>query len=228
MPGEIGSGGYSGVNVQRGALIEYTSAEPPLELHFEFNPAGITRTRSITVETGGAPGTRGGYDFQDKSEIHRVAQGVTVNTESFTVKILLDATDRMNAGDDQAIERGVQPELDIIRSMIEPKAQDNEGARTLAAMGAGDDRAVSRQEFASVLLFKWGVQVLPVFLTQAQFEVKEYLPNLIPYRCEATLTLQIIESDNPFYREEVRRQFEWAGQSTGSSRGFSSTGGSLT
>ena len=225
MSSAIASGNMSRLNVQRGALVEYTNAEDPLELHFEFNPASITRTRSITVQTGGAPGSRGGYDFADESEIPRVAQGVTVNAESFTVKILLDATDRMNAGDEQATERGIQPELDIIRSMIEPKLQDNEGARTLAVLGQGDDRAFSTQQFASVLLFKWGVQVLPVFMTQAQFEIKAYLPNLLPYRAEVTLTLQIIESDNPFYRDELQRQFSWAQETSGSAQGFSSGGG---
>ena len=57
-----------------------------------------------------------------------------------------------------------------------------------------------------MLVFKWGMQVLPVFMTQAQIDVKEYLPNLTPYRAEATLTLQVIESRNPFYEAERRRQ----------------------
>ena len=220
----VSNGNMSRLKVLSGALVEYANVDQPLELHFEFNPSGITRTRSVTVQTGGAPGSRGGYDFADKSEINRVAQGVQVNAESFTVKILLDATDRMNAGDEQAAERGVQPELDIIRSMIEPKAQDNEGARTLAALGEGENRAFSTQQYASVLLFKWGVQVLPVFMTQAQFEIKAWLPNLVPYRAEATLTLQIIESNNPFYREELRRQFSSAEGVSGSAQGFAAGG----
>lgn len=224
MSSSINTGNMSKLKVQRGALVEYANVDNPLELHFEFNPATITRTRSVTVQTGGAPGSRGGYDFADESEIHRVAQGVTVNAESFTVKILLDATDRMNSGDEDAIEKGVQPELDLLRSMIEPKSQDNEGARTLAALGEGEDRAFSTQQYASVLLFKWGVQVLPVFMTQAQFDVKAWLPNLVPYRTEATLTLQIIESNNPFYREELRRQFAAAESINGSTQGFNSSG----
>jgi hypothetical protein len=198
------SGAHSGVRVERGALIECTSAEDPLELHFEFNPSAITRTRSVTVRTGGAQGARGGYDFSGCEETSRVAQGVTVNAESFTVKILLDATDRMNEGKAEA--DGVQPELDLLRSMVEPKFQGAEGARTLAALGEGGQRAISRQQYASVLLFRWGRQVLPVFLTQVQLEITAYLPTLVPYRAEATLTLQVIESNNPYYRDEVRRQ----------------------
>jgi hypothetical protein len=206
------NGTWSHLRPQRGALIEYGNAERPLELHFEFNPTTITRTRTITIKTGGAPGTRGGYDFSDRSETPRASQGVTVTPESFSVKILLDATDRMNAGDEQAAKNGIQAELDIIRSMLEPKVQTPEGARTLAAIGHGGERAFSRHQFASVLLFSWGVHTLPVFMTQAQIELKEFLPNLAPYRAEATLTLQVIESNNPFYVEELKRQFASAGQ----------------
>jgi hypothetical protein len=202
------------VNASRGLLVEYTRApNKPLRLEFEFNPSSITRTRSVTVHTGGAPGTRGGYDFENESQAARAALGANVNAESFSVRILLDATDRMNAGDRQASTEGIQPELDVIRSMLEPKTQAPQGERTLAALGHGSQRAFSRHEYVSVLLFSWGPQrELPVFMTQAQLELKEFLPNLRPYRAEATLSLQVIESINPKYITELRRQFASAGQ----------------
>ncbi|MFL6621174.1 MAG: hypothetical protein ACJ8KA_13360 [Sulfurifustis sp.] len=214
IPG-LGFGNFSPLKVARGALIEYANTPLPLMLFFEFNPTTITRTRSVTVRTGGAPGTRGGYDFSNPTETARASQGVTVNAESFSVKILLDATDRMNAGDPVSTAMGIQPELDTLRSMVEPKSQTPGGARTLAALGQGDERAFARHEYASVLLFIWGVQVLPVFLTQVQVEAKEYLPSLLPYRAEATLGLQIIESNNPFYQAELKRQFALAASMLG-------------
>ena len=202
----IPSGGFSNAMVMRGALIEYANVDIPLMLFFEFNPSTMTRTRSVTIKTGEAPGTTGGYDFRNKSETVRAAQSVTVSAESFSVKILLDATDRMNAGDPIATLSGVQPEIDILRSMVEPKTQGAGGARTLAALGKGEDRAFTRSQYASVLLFVWGIQVLPIFLTQVQIEIKELLPTLIPYRAEATLNMQVIESLNPFYTNELKRQ----------------------
>jgi hypothetical protein len=205
IPG-LGTGNFSGLKSLRGALVEFSSAPIPLFLLFEFNPTTISRTRSVTVRTGGAPGTRGGYDFSNPREASRASQGVTVNAESFSVKILLDATDRMNAGDPLATLTGIQPELDTLRSMVEPKTQTPAGARTLSALGEGSARAFARQEYASVLLFVWGVQVLPVFMTQVQVDAKEYLPSLLPYRAEVTLGLQIIESNNPFYQAELKRQ----------------------
>ena len=211
----IPDGGWSNLKVTKGALIEYTNAPSPLALYFDFNPTSMTRSRTVTIRTGGAPGTAGGYDFKDESQIPRASQGVTTNPETLTAKILLDATDRMNSGNQMALEYGVQPEIDTLRIMLEPKLQTPEGAQTLAALQQGEPRAFARQQFASVLLFKWGEVELPVFMTQAQVEVKEYFPSLFPYRAEATLTVQVIESQNPFYPTEVTRQVASASKYSG-------------
>jgi hypothetical protein len=190
-------------------LFEY-SMETGLLLEFEFNPSSIERTRAVTVRKGNLPGTRGGYDFRTPSESQRAAQGVIADPESFSVRILLDATDRMNAGDPTACRLGIQPEIDIIREMLEPKSQQPRGAKTLSALGSGNEKSFPQYQALSVLIFKWGLQVLPVFLTRAQIGKQEYLPSLIPYRAEATLDMQIIESENPFYNAEIVRQSELA------------------
>ncbi len=202
------------VNVTRGVLLEYALSLPPLALVFEFNPKTLSRTRTITVRTGNAPGTRGGYDFVLPTETPRASQGVTAQPESFSLTILLDATDRMNDGDPIASEFGVQPELDTLRSMLEPKAQGPGGVQLLASLGAGEERAFQRQESASVLLFIWGIHILPVFLTSVRVDEQAYLPSLIPYRAEATLTLQVIEGNNPFYDVETVRQLAFAALNT--------------
>ena len=43
---------------------------------------------------------------------------------------------------------------------------------------------------------------------------KDYLPSLIPYRAEASLTLQVIEGNNPFYQVETVRQMAFAALNT--------------
>jgi len=217
----VASGNFTRLNVTRGVLKEYSAGENPLELHFEFNPSTISRTRSIEISYEGE-GQTGPKDFENEAEATRVAQGATVKAESFTVKILLDATDRMNADDNDAKTYGVQPELDILYSMVEPKLQTPEGASTLAALS---EEASDAQPFPSVLLFAWGAQVLPVFMTQVQFDVKEYLPSLYPYRAEATLSLQVIQSRNQFYSAEIERMFSSAQRGLGSLQGYQNAGG---
>lgn len=219
MNQKVANGDHSPVKVTRGILKEYIDGKEPLELHFEFNPSTITRSRAIEIDFGEGPTNTGGRDFQNAGEATRVAQGATVKAESFSLKILLDATDRMNANDEDANTYGVQPELDILYAMVEPKIQAPEGASTLAALS---DSSEGEQPYPSVLLFTWGKQVWPVFLTQVQFDVKAYLPTLFPYRAEATLTLQVIQSNNEFYKTEIDRMYKSAKNAVGALQGYRS------
>jgi hypothetical protein len=203
------------LNTTKGMLIEYALSIPPLVLVFDFNPQSLTRSRTITLRTGSAPGTRGGYDFALPTETARVAQGVTVQSESFTMEILLDATDRMNDGDPIATQFGIEPELDTLRTMVEPKAQGPGGLQTLASLGLGGERAFQRSESASVLLLVWGTHILPLFLTSIRVTEEAHLPSLVPYRAKASLTMQVIEGNNPFYQVEKVRQVVGAALNTG-------------
>lgn len=203
------------LNTVKGMLIEYALSLPPLVLVFDFNPQSLTRSRTITLRTGSAPGTRGGYDFALPTETARVAQGVTVQPESFTIEILLDATDRMNDGDPIATQFGIEPELDTLRTMVEPKAQGPGGLQTLASLGLGGERAFQRSESASVLLLVWGTHILSLFLTSIRVTEEAHLPSLVPYRAKASLTMQVIEGNNPFYQVEKVRQVVGAALNTG-------------
>ncbi|MCE3289874.1 MAG: hypothetical protein K0R83_1886 [Caulobacter sp.] len=193
--------------MRKGMLVEYGLSIPPLALVFDFNPQQISRSRTITIKTGASPGLRGGYDFTTPLETPRVAQGVDMQAETFSIDILLDATDKLNAGDPIAGKFGVQPQIDTLRSMLEPKIQAPSGVKTLASLDLGGTaKAFERQESASVLIFSWGMQNLPVFLTGVAQKEVLHLPTLAPYRAEMQLSMQVIESANPFYAAEKVRQ----------------------
>lgn len=197
-----------GVKVQQGRLIEYSSESVPLTLNFAFNPASITRTRSISVPQGAGAGS-GGYDFTSPEDAIRTAQGLSASPESLSLKILLDATDRMAQGDPTASVLGIQPELDMLRVMMEPREKKPRGARTLAAL-SGEGGGFPCYQSLPVILFGWGVHMLPVFILRAQTELTAWLPSLLPYRAEVSLELRIIESANPFYNAERKRLAESA------------------
>jgi Contractile injection system tube protein len=190
----------------KGLLIEYGLSLPPLVLSFDFNPESISRSRSITVQTGDLPATRGGYSFMTPFETARAAQGVTMQPETLSIRVLLDATDGMDKGDLIPTRFGVQPQIDTLRSMVEPKIQGPAGVQLLSSLAGGGARAIGHREHASVLLFFWGHYLLPVFLTSVTIEEKAHLPSLIPYRAEANLGMQVIESSNIFYNVEKIRQ----------------------
>lgn len=197
----------SALRLNRGTLFEYGLDSGLLMLDFEFNPSSITHTRTVSIKPINLPGMSGGHDFQMPSEAPRAAQSVAVGSESLNMQILLDATDRMDSGDPMAAILGIQPELDVIRAMLEPKSQQSPGAKILSALGMGSEKSSQKHQTLPVLIFKWGMQsILPVFMTQAQIVHKEFLPTLIPYRAEVTLNLQVIESENPFYTVETLRR----------------------
>lgn len=190
----------------KGMIFEYGLSLPPLALVFDFNPQDISRSRTATIRTGDAPGARTGFDFLSPLETSRVSQGFELNVEAITVRILLDATDRMNDQDQIAALFGVQPQIDTLRSMLEPKSQGPAGLQVLSSLTGDGARAFERQESASVLIFAWGMQFLPCFLTGVAQKELLHLPNLVPYRAEMDLTLQIIESNNPFTTADKIRQ----------------------
>lgn len=203
------------INPIKGFLVEYALSLPPLVLAFEFNPQSLSRNRSVTLTLGATPSTRGGYDFALPTETSRVAQGVTVEPESFDVEIMLDATDRMNEDEVLAKTLGIQPELDTLRSMVEPKTQGPAGLQMLASLGALGPRAFQRSVSASVLLLIWGTHVLPVFLKGIDVSETAHMPDLTPYRATVKLSLQVIEGNNPFYEVEKVRQVVGAALNTG-------------
>ena len=190
----------------KGILFEYGLSLPPLALVFDFNPQTISRSRTVTIKTGNTPGARLGFDFLTPLDTPRVSQGVELQSEQLSVAILLDATEKMNEGEAIAGQFGVQPQIDTLRSMVEPKVQGPGGLQVLSSLGGGGSRAFERQESASVLIFGWGIQFLPVFLTGVSQNETMHLPNLAPYRAELTLTMQVIESNNPFFMAEKVRQ----------------------
>ncbi len=190
----------------KGTLFEYGLSLPPLALIFDFNPQTISRSRTATVRTGNAPGARLGFDFMTPLDSPRASQGVELQGEQLSITILLDATDKMNDEDSIAGQYGVQPQIDTLRSMLEPKIQGPGGLQVLSSLGGGVSRAFERQESASVLIFAWGCQFLPVFLTGVSQNETMHLPNLSPYRAEMSLTMQVIESNNPFFMADKVRQ----------------------
>lgn len=199
----------------KGMLVEYALAIPPLVLVFDFNPKEISRTRAITITAGSTPATRGGYDFALPTETARVSQGVSVQPETFSIDILIDATDRMNENHPIATTLGIEPELDTLRTMVEPKAQGPGGVQMLSSLGLGGTRAFDSSESASVILFIWGTHVIPVFLKSITIKEQAHLPTLIPYRATVTLSMQVIEGNNPFYEVEKIRQVIGAAINTG-------------
>ena len=193
----------------KGVLFEYGLSLPPLALIFDFNPQQISRSRigdHQDRQRARLPGSA--TTSLRRSKRRAAAQGVeTAGGESISITILLDATDKMQEGDRdrRAIRRAAADRYAALDARAEG-AGAGRACRCCRASAGGGARAFERAETASVLVFAWGLQFLPVFLTGVSQNEALHLPNLAPYRAEMTLTMQVIESNNPFFLAEKVRQ----------------------
>ncbi len=190
-------------------LVEYSLAVPPLAIEFELSPESVTRTRTWHLDEKTSQALQA-TPFRSPADTVAVTQGAVPSAETLSFTLLLDATDRLNAGDPVASRLGVQPELDVLASMAQPKVHGPKGVQVLAGLGLGGRRGFAREETLSVLLFVWCEKVQAVLMTSLQIEEQAHLPSLFPYRARATIQLQVIESDNPFQVANAARQMAFA------------------
>jgi len=194
------------IKTMKGMLVEYALSLPPLILQFEFNPESLTRSRSVSFDGSALPI----IDFATPGESNRIGQAASAAAETISFDILLDATDKLSDPNHPMHEvakvSGVEPEIATLRSMVEPKVNGPGPFQMMASLGGGDAHAHERDEHLSVLLFVWGSHILPVYITSLNIEEQAHLPLLKPYRAKATISLQVLESTNPFYQvEQVQR-----------------------
>lgn len=201
-------------NFLRGVLMEYTLSDIPKILQFEFNPETVSYSYGASVPDYGSEYS--GYGFHERSKADYASQGVEKNIETMSLRILIDAVDRASTGNVIADYLGIQPELDTLRSLVEPHAVGQSGSQTLNSLGANKHCALYCKKTMPVCLFWWGIRLLPVFITQVNIEVKEHTNYLIPQRAEADISLTIIE-DNPFYDVETLRRNVLSVLNTGTS-----------
>lgn len=189
------------IRTANGMLLEYALKVPPLAVEFEFNPESLTRSRSVSFDGSALPVA----DFTTPAESNRIGQAASATAETLSFDILLDATDKLgdtnHAMHEVAVVSGVEPEIATLRNMLEPKVSGPDPFQLMASL-AGNAHAHERDEHLSVLLFVWGSHILPVFMTSLNIEEQAHLPTLKPYRAKASIGLQVLESNNPFYKTE--------------------------
>lgn len=176
----------------QGVLVQVTTETIPLLLVFSLNPTNITYTRNIGIKTG----DKGkGKNSQKVSGL-----GSDHNNMTFSMTIMLDATDQEGAL--QAL--GVEPQIAVLEQMTTIRSPDSPLSKLLKPLGIGGGNAISTSK-PPLLAFIWGPRVLPVYITQCTIQTKEHFPTLIPYRAEATLSLEVDESHDLYAVEEARQ-----------------------
>lgn len=212
----------SAPRILRGAFVEYGLSLPPLFVVFQFNPLELTRNRSLSFgppneaatcgsEPAGGERRGGGGSGEPKSlrDFHREQddlseiqkrQRVTVEEETMSFDIRLDATDKLEEGDPIAGTFGILPQLSTLELMVHPKEESLLGAALGSLLGSPGGFSFTKKENPPLVLFISGIKrVLPVNINSMSIKETEFSPMLDPTRATVSVSLTVIEGKNPFY-----------------------------
>jgi hypothetical protein len=191
--------------VLRGAFVEYGLSVPPLIVLFQFNPLQLSRSRSQEFSVPASP-QKGGerqtlrdfhQDYEDLTEL-RDAQQVSVQPESLSFDIRLDAIDKLNEGDPITEHLGIAPQLSTLELMILPKSESIFGQVIDALLPGGFTFTCTKKP--PMILFVWGrKRVLPVNIDSMSITETEFSTDLYPIRATVAVDLTVIEGRNAAY-----------------------------
>ncbi len=214
--------------ILRGAFVEYGLSIPPLFVVFQFNPVQLTRNRSLTykahselisnsAEGGASEGSERRTTVssssickyhQNETDLLKIRdnQQVTVQEESISFEIRLDATDKLNEGDTITEQFGIAPQLSTLELMVCPKDESLLGE--LLSLLSSSGFSFTRGANPPMILFIWGrKKVLPVNINSLNITETEFSTDLNPLRATASVSLTVIEGKNiPYTYSKVMKE----------------------
>jgi hypothetical protein len=208
--------------ILRGAFVEYGLSIPPLFVVFQFNPVELSRNRSLSFappnDAPACPPPSGGQERgagrapreprtlrqwhreQDDLDEIQKRQKVTVEEETLSFEIRLDATDKLEEGDFITGKFGVLPQLSTLELMVHPKEEGLLGAALGSLLKSPGGFSFTKRTNPPLVLFIWGLKrVLPVNINSLSITETEFSTMLDPIRATVAVNLTVIEGENPFY-----------------------------
>ncbi len=164
--------------LQKGAIvsIDSTLGIPLGTISLQYNPESITR--SLKPQTVA--------DQPDRTEVLRLT-GPPVETISCTVEI--DATDKLAAGDSNAMSFGIQPQLAALEMLLYPSSLTLIANEVLTLLGTIE---ILPSE-SNLTLFAWSKsRITPVRITEMEITEEEFDPQLNPIRAKVRLGMRVL------------------------------------
>ncbi|MCK4760550.1 MAG: hypothetical protein KAW12_00020 [Candidatus Aminicenantes bacterium] len=190
--------------ILRGAFVEYGLSVPPLFVVFQFNPDQLSRSRSLSFSapnkdiSGSEDGLRKFHKTNSLLVIQKNQQ-VTVNEETISFDLRLDATDSLDKGETTG-HFGIAPELAALEMMAHPKEEVGVGAALGSLLRSDDGYSFTKKQNPPMVLFIWGIKrVLPVNINSLSISETEFSTWLNPVRAEISVSLSVIEGKNTPY-----------------------------
>lgn len=164
-------------NLLKGAIVAVdVKTSKTTTIAFQYNPQTVTR--SLTPKMDMEEPRAQSLHFQGAPE------------ETFTLKIMLDAADQLEAGNKTALRKGIHPQLAALEALIYPQSkQVTEIAKRLKK---GEIEVGMRYD-APLTLFVWGpARVLPVMINSFSITEEIFDVKLNPIRAEIDISLRAL------------------------------------
>ncbi len=161
-------------------LIDPASGAVQRVIALQYNPD--TLTRSLAPKSPG--------ESADRSEALRL-KGPPVETLKLEAEI--DATDLLAAGDAQAAEVGIHPQLAALEMLVYPTTAQLSAANAKAQGGTLEIAPM----IGSLTLFVWSKnRVVPVRITEFSITEEAFDPALNPIRAKVSLGMRVLSVDD--------------------------------
>jgi hypothetical protein len=163
-------------------LIDPESSQVKRVISLQYNPESVSRNFQIQ-------GTEVG-DGGDRSQALRLT-GPPV--ENWSLEAMIDATDRLETADRDAVEVGIQRELTALELIVYPTSEALLENNRLAESGTLEIIPME----APLTLFIWSKnRVLPVRLTELSITEEAFDPKLNPIRAKVSLGMRVLSIDD--------------------------------
>jgi hypothetical protein len=163
-------------------LIDPQSAQVQRIISLQYNPESLSRT--LQVQGTGESG--------DRSEALRF-KGPAVETIKLDAEI--DATDQLEFPEQNqnAVEHGIQPQLALLESLVQPSSAQLNRNNQLAQSGVLEIAPVE----AALALFVWSKQrIVPVRVTDFSITEEAFDPALNPTRAKVNFGMRVLSIDD--------------------------------
>ena len=152
----------------------------------QYNPDTLTRSLKI----------KGAEEGGDRCEALRLT-GPPVETIKLEAEI--DATDQLEAGDQNTTQYGITPQLSALETTVYPPSATLQNNFNLAQQGVLEIMPM----LAPFALFVWSVnRIAPVRFTELNITEEAFDPNLNPIRAKVSLTMRVLTIDDLSFSEK--------------------------
>lgn len=199
--------GYSrSPKLLKGALVEFSErfiGPIPNIIIFQYNPESLSR--SLEVWQPPARQEEGG-EGEGSAPSASTAQP-SDPPESFTLELIVDATDDLETGDPVALVTGVADRIAAMEMLLYPQEGSLLGdllgsvsvsisAGGISTGGSAATEAVPRGT-VPIVLFVWGPgRIVPVRVTSFSVDEQTFSPILYPTRAKVSIGLKILTPGN--------------------------------